>query len=688
MYEWDYTKVELPAPESVLPKQVNWLHKQGNLHPACYACIKRRMAKSDSPRDDNGNLEYKKGDFIVECRGIPKDYTKIVPPEVWKTWSSSKQDDFLQAQDPIYWAEKYLNWTPRVSALVSDLDYQAVLVRCSAKRKQSRLGRRSGKTASLSVVILHHAFTVSSGGVGGKEAAIGNLPNGDVLVITPGLTQINVIFKEIRKLLARSALLSSSVVKDNSSPPPTIELSNGNTIIGQTAGVKSGSKAMGARGQGAGLVVFDETDYIDNESIENVVVIAGENKHAKIWSSSTPSGSREGKFYLQHLLPYWAEFHFPSQVNPSWNIKQENEFKQSLDRLSYIHEIEAEFGDLLEGVFPVRFVDIATKGVSYKYGSNNLDPECIGKKPGWYYAMGVDWNQNTGNQIVICGLNPQDGKIYLVDRSVVEQEHYQQAASIKRIVEMNRQWRCNSIYIDRGGGGDNQYEQLHMIGAKASQLIAAKATNHPDYKYAQIDKTLLEIVQAIDFGSKTEVMDPLTNEAIKKPTKPLMVQNTMRLFENQQIVFPEWDNKLRQQLLSYVVESISKNGQIVYASNSPEKIGDHIIDALFLANWAIIRENTGVGQLSYDLIIDKMPQGLLPDINLGRSPLSVEGDSSRTLVAAAGVNPDIARTFGKLAPLLKKPTLPGTKPGTGLTGPQFRYIKEDTTSIKRSLTRR
>lgn len=672
----DWTVEEKPSISERLPEQVNWLHKTNNLHPACYNCIKRRIAENDAKVAVDGELKYKKGDFIVKCTGIPLDYSKTVPETTWNTWSVSEQETFLEISDPVYWAEKYLDWSPRVSKTIPGLDYQSVLLRCSAARKQSRIGRRAGKTNALAVSSLHFAYTHYSAGVTGKRAAEGDTPSGSVLILTPYGNQIDIIFKEIRALLNRSPVLVNSVVRDVSNPNK-IEFANGNTITGLTAGVKSGAKAGSARGQGAGYILFDEMDFIDNESIDNVLVIAGESKSGQVWASSTPTGSRDSKFYANYKNPFWAEFHFPSWVSPKWNVEIETEFRETLDRFSYMHEVEALWGEQSTGVFLEEFIRKAYLGNMYLYGPGS-SPQ-FGKKPGWIYTMGVDWNENTGNQIVIVGLDPLTKHCYVVDRGSIEDQNFQQALSVQKIIELNRKWHCDHIYIDRGHG-NTQYEYLQIAGRQAREALLTKDKSNI---HAPIDAKLVDIVKAVDFQQSTITFAPVTREEIKKPTKPLMVQNTMRWFESGRISFPESDLDLRAQLGSYILVRITPTGQPVYASRHPDKIGDHIIDALFLALWAIEKEYSTIGSgPQYNVYAaigslyreqertSSLGPGLIEQkkINSPIGELSIT-ESKRSLSSTDERSPQFNRVLGGLISLTKPATnmAIGTRKGVSPT---------------------
>jgi len=596
----DYTKEPIPDISVDMPEQVNWLHKQGNLHPACYSCVRRKRAETDGPTNpETRKPEYKKGEFLVRCTGIPLDYLRILPPEVVENMSESEVEDFLETQDPIYWAYKNLDWYPRKSR--EGIEYQKVLISCTATRKMSRIGRRSGKTAALAVKALRHAFLHASSTKTGVDAASGGTNNGDVLIVTPYGYQTGLIFNEMRNLILKATPKVTNSVKRDVKNPHELYLSNGSHIIGRTASERSGGKAEAIRGQGGSLIVFDEMDYLSNDSVETVLAILTENENAILWGSSTPKGRRDSKYYQFCNSPLHCEFHWPSQVSPAWTDETEREQRLLYDRISYEREILAEWGEQRGGVFPVSFVNKACKDIEYEYGIKD-NP----RHSDWAYTIGVDWNQNTGTQVVVVGQSPQ-GLAYIVDRAEVDPKQYKQMEACLKVRDLNRIWHCDAIYVDDGFGAA-QTEWLHAFGEKAIENLAkfrklgkrAVQGSADDVKFLVQDSRLKEIVKAINFSSKEVLVDPATNQEIKVPTKPALVQNCMRRFEQSSIRFPETDQILKDQLMAYIELRVSSMGIPVYGSSEP-KVGDHIVDALFLACWALTKEFSVFGVKQYDL---------------------------------------------------------------------------------------
>jgi len=116
----------------------------------CLTCVKTRLANKDGPvSQETGIPLYKKGDFIIDCAGIPAEH-KYIPKQDMFLAQLAKQSgaplpeaeirDLTAIYDPVLWAEKYFGWKPRKSN--KGEEYQANILRCSSKRKVLRCGRR------------------------------------------------------------------------------------------------------------------------------------------------------------------------------------------------------------------------------------------------------------------------------------------------------------------------------------------------------------------------------------------------------------------------------------------------------------------------------------------------------------------------------------------------------------------
>lgn len=529
------------------------------LHDFCKNCQLNRRADKDGPISQlTGNPTHKKGDFIIDCKGIPAD-DKFIPNQdiTTKGW---QEEDIELAQtlyDPILWADKNLGWTPRKSKDGSH--YQSLTLRCSSKRKVLRMGRRLGKTETMVISILHYLFTNSPKVQRWDEDAQMYVDGfSTILVLTPYLSQVKLIFNRMRELLARNPELQNEVKKDVSTPHHLLELYNGAKVVGFSSGAK-GAEAV--RGQKADYIILDEMDYLSTEDIESVVALMMEHSGVKILASSTPSGRREYFYSFCEERMDFKQFYYPSMANPSWGPKMEAELRQFYKtEVGWQHEILAEFGEAATGVFQHKYVHAAKE--EYKY--EEMNPQ-----NNWTYSIGIDWNDaENGTKLCVVGWDPKHEMFRIVDKQTVGRHGWTQLAAIDELIRLNRLWKPEFIYVDEGYGA-TQIEVIKSYGMDAMRR---------DDEHARVDERLKEVV-GVNFSSNVETYDPVTSEPIKKKMKPFMVENTVRRFEQQQIKISEFDDVLMDQLGGYMVAKVNASGMPVYEALN----GDHDVDALMMA---------------------------------------------------------------------------------------------------------
>lgn len=559
-----------------------------NLHPVCKACMKERVVKNRITDAKTGKVIFEAGEFAIRCKGIPIDYSKILPEHIWLQLSSEQQENFMEIYDPVYWAYKHFGWFPRVSKTNPKVYYQSLMLRCTANRKIFRCGRRLGKSETMAIGMMHYAFTRE--GRVDEQAETGYDRAGRVTVFTPMKAQSEELFDRMQQLLDKSDLAPSiaSFVKN----PLRIRTTVGGILKAYTAGSGKTKTTSGVSGRGssANLLVFDELDYIDEMSVHAMRPIVSENPEVEIWASSTPAGRREGSFWDWCHSPYFKEFHFPSYLSPSWSAELEAEIRQDTPERIYEQEYEAEFGTAESGVFAPHAVEAAIRDYQYV----NCTPE-----PGEVFMIGVDWNENTPTQIIVVGGRPDYGfrvvdysEVQLLTEEDIQAGRGQQTKSCLEIVRMNRKWRPYAIYVD-AGYGTTQIELLHQIGQNAGMRLKSNAEENRGDLMA--DRRLFTNVHSINFSSKMEVIDPFTKETTSTQTKQYMVKNAVKRFEEGQVIFSVADNVLKAQLLNYIIERETPNGITVYASRS-KKVGDHKLDALMLALLAFFKEMTSFGR--------------------------------------------------------------------------------------------
>jgi replicative DNA helicase len=346
--------------------------------------------------------------------------------------------------------------------------------------------------------------------------------------------------------------------------------------------MKSGGKSDVARGQEAHLIVLDEMDYMHADDLDALYAMlqkTAEDQPDKVMiGASTPTGRRE-RFWEWCRSPRFTEFWFPSYCNPYFSKEQEEEFREQYSPSGYRHEIEADWGEDSEGVYPRKFVDRAFISPSWDY-----TPEITSARS--FHTIGVDWDKyGAGTNIVIvetCAENYEDtrfrGKSRICYREEIPRSEYTLTKAVDRIIELNRAFNPKHIYVDRGYG-EVQVELLKKYGVENPY------------------SGLRDKVKGISFGESIDVRDPYTKLMIKKEMKPFMVDNLRQFLEKERILIPESDEEIYMQLISYVVIRTTQTGRPVFEAAGSAM--DHAHDALMLALLAITQNYGEFSQGNY-----------------------------------------------------------------------------------------
>jgi len=516
-------------------------------------CIKNVIESRKAP----WLIEAMKHDPAFMVDPINDYYLKLIPGVLRNSLNDRELLEAIALYDPVTWGQLYLlqkhvdpftgkvGWQPRMSK--DGISYQAMPIRCRSPRLVVRAGRRVGKTAALVVKILHRAFTWT------PTETLGYY---NIVIFTPNQSQLNTIFKMIEIMIDNNPVLLNEIKNDGRIPTrktPNIELEFKNGVV--IKGFVSGSTAI--RSSSAHFLVIDEASYLTTPDIEAAIALITENPEVELWVSSTPSGLRDWFYQIVHSEDF-VSFHFPSnKFHPYWNEKMESDMRALYTDAGYKHEILAEFAADGQGVFQTVFIDKAKR--QYKYEDQRPNPEC-------YYGFGVDWNDMAnGTKICIVEYNPSLKKYRVVGKESVSIENWTQLMAVKKIQELNRIWQPAVIYCDYGHGA-TAIELLHALGAEAP----------PN----SVDRKLLD-AKSINFSSYVDIYDPGTNAKVQKPLKPYMVNNAVRIFEEELIEISEYDNHLIKQMENYIIDHYTPKGIPVYKA-SPE-FGDHDLDALMLA---------------------------------------------------------------------------------------------------------
>ena len=554
---------------SLVVHPLDSMKKEGKeLSEFCKKCSKTRVAQMDGPVSPaTGVPSYKKGEFIISCKGIPAN-DKFIPHEdlILKKIGDQQDapitedqiEDLKTNYDAVRWADKFLQWSPRSSK--DGQEYQTNILQCSSKRKVLRCGRRLGKSEILIVWSLYKLFTHSPQ-VRRWDEHTQEWSKGfsTIMFVAPYLNQVKDFFSRLRDFVYENPELKAEVKSDVSTPFFKMELHSGMKILGFSAG-SSGASSL--RGQKADFIVLDEMDYLDQGSIDTIMALLMEHNDVEMITASTPSGRREYFFEFCVEKMDFKEFFYPSMCNPSWGPKMEMELRGLYrTEIAWKHEIEAEFGEASSSVFQFEYISHAA--IPYSYENEQRKQDCL-------YSIGCDWNDTeNGTKIRVLEWNPKTLKLRCVDHATIQKAGWTQTLAIEKIVEINRKWRVDYVYVDAGYGA-MQIEQLRKFGLEAQFRRD---------QWAHVDMVLAE-TKGINFSSKVDIFDPVSGLPQKQPMKPYMVEACVRKFETKVMEISSEDEILIKQLNGYHIPKVNASGLPVYEAGPA---GDHDLDAFMLA---------------------------------------------------------------------------------------------------------
>jgi intein/homing endonuclease len=439
-------------------------------------------------------------------------------------------------------------------------------------------------TWTMTAHMLWVAFTCN----GGTELKKG----ATCLVATPYDTQAREIFDQLNNFISGNPVLEASVESIRRSPYEIV-FKNKSRIKLYTAGTRSGTEGGSLRGQKASWLYMDEVDYLGDKDFEAIYAITLEApKRIGVMVASTPTG-RRGKFYQictqqklnQKVEKYedrnffdmntydrgtatgWQEFYFPTMVNPEWSPEMEAELRGLYTEVAYEHEVMAEFGTEMVGVFNKDYIDEAASNGYALLSQPKMDAPI---------AFGIDWDKyGAATQIVVTQWNPllerrprpeidgegvtRYGRFQVINRIEIPKGEFTYDNAVRKIIELDGIYKPFAIYADRGSG---------------------------EYQVEMLRKVLGDKVRGIHLGGSYEVRDPYSREFDKKPIKPFIVNQTTLILERGQLQIPSRakDETIARQMTNYTVERVSpKTGEPTYSNED-----EHALDGLMLGILAFL----------------------------------------------------------------------------------------------------
>lgn len=570
-------------------------------------------------------------------------------------WSEEEIHYMSIINKPKYWAAETLKWFCR--------DYQEPMLQemADSKRTVLRLGRRLGKTETMCIMILWHAFTQPNKGMNNQY---------DILIIAPYEEQVDLIFKRLSQLIDMSGDVRPSRDIDKH-----IELPNGSVIHGITAGSKSGSGAANTRGQRADLIVLDEMDYMGESEITNIMNIRNEApERIKMIVASTPSGRRDSyykwcvgatKTYAQDeqataqngrvtysvtMKPWktradgsfetnqlgdkmregngWTTIHAPStvnpellKVNPDTGLTYLEELKLDLTEMRFIQEVMAEFGESISGVFLKKHIDIAIghgERLKLEYAKRKQDRPRKGPR-----ILGVDWDKRKADTNMVGVEWDEEEQLFIpFFRKVIPRGEFTYSEAVEAIKEAEYEFKFDYMMID-AGHGEFQIEQLHIWADKYRPGFAKK-------------------IIRLNLSEKVKVMDPVTKKVESKHIKPFMVNNAVLMFEREKVALAPKDRDTIVQFESYEVKSWGSDGRPTYTDEN-----EHILDCIVFALYGFTKYYDDILKVTKSAAVRTISQPLdrmrsdIKDRDI--KPETFEEKQTKRVAAALGIKPNRQR---------------------------------------------
>lgn len=410
-----------------------------------------------------------------------------------------------------------------------------------------RVHRRAGKSFGLVIYAIWYALTHKAS---------------QILIICPDKDKVLALFELIDQFVDVSPGFKSCLIRSSNSNPIVRKFSNNSTIQGFTTGARTKGAAEALRGQAADVVIIDEGAFLDNDDWPAIEpIIFGDAKRiGKVicFVSSTPTAERGRYWEMCTKLKGWRKVHVPITDNPDFTDEQRQHIKDSTNEFTYKQEFLAEFPDVGEGVYKRSYIDRAKRNYSF-YDLADIyyrPPEAI-------RTIGVDWDKyQAGPNIVVIELDKEAQKYKIVYHEEIPRSEYCLTLAVDRIIQLNAQLNPQWIYVDRGYG-EVQCELLHKYGDENPYT------------------GLKDKVVGISFSDSVVVNDPAIGQSIKKRIKPIMVNITVKWFEDDAIAYPASFEKFTEQLQDFKVLGTTDNA-VKYSTKN-----EHIIDAFCLACYAM-----------------------------------------------------------------------------------------------------
>lgn len=504
-------------------------------HKMCELCI------AEQKRKFNGKTPIICKGYDYYTNRLRDNYGDIL--DSLEEYLSSDEIDVLNAEfDPITWFKIHSIDKDKLQ----DRFYQTMILRCSAKNKSIRAGRRIGKTFSIAMKVIHKIAT--------SPEPI------EVLVGAPQITMIDEIRQTI-EALCDNLDIPNFIRSIKNQPILQIKFFNGSLLKGITAGTDGKS----ARGKKAHIIWLDEVDFIATKAMDAIKGVQLDNPDVEMIYTSTPIG--EGNLYRFSKMDITKEFHYPTFANPYYTDEMHATISDLSD-VAYAQEILGIFGVDADGVFSPGLIAKAEELFIDDLFTKDF---VLNNRERFILFIGVDWNHdNNGTRIIVVAFDKELGVFFKVEGFRIAKLQMTQSLAIRKVVEVNREYNADHILCDEGFGT----AQISELRLKGEEQYGKVAPNHPDIK-------LVDTV-SVNFASTVTITDPVTKKPLKRNTKQYMVEYAQKTLEDGKLALSsDNDSELMAQMKNYHIASKGMRGNVYKPKD--KKIGDHDLDAFMLA---------------------------------------------------------------------------------------------------------
>lgn len=449
-------------------------------------------------------------------------------------------------RDPVFFGEHFLKNVKMENYTLED--QQKLFLRDRNPYKILFCSRRSGKTLTMIIDLLHKAFF---------------RPNQQIALIAPTLEQSKTFANVFNDMVLRSTSLQSSFITQNKLDK---QLQNGSRIAFKTAGAASGKKEdSNLVGSGLNTLYIDEAQSMDADAMATILpVVTGQIGQAEIVLAGTPR-SRAGFFFeniknAKQISECYIDNGRPKPC-PSNGRYSLHRFKiTDLDENDNVMYSRAEYRltiDELETIkstigvekfrreFCLEFLD----SISMPFYSDLIEMCSVCKQPKNFTNLqqpavfGVDFGKRRNNSVLTIAVQTPQGDW--------EAKYF-------------KYWQLGTRYT----------EILHYL----NNIMPVQ---FPNLKWGCIDATGVgqALAEQVNHNSFYEVDDIIFSQ----PQKVNLVENTVNNMENQYVkIFPH--PKLLKEMSEYTRE-VTENDRTIFKKGE----SDDFVDSFMLCNLAITK---------------------------------------------------------------------------------------------------